>query len=54
MTEQEIRAQVMHLFGALANNDERGSLDAARNLATQVSVDMNRIANALEKIAAKG
>jgi hypothetical protein len=49
MNEQEIRACVMHVRGAIANNDEKAALDAI-----EIHKDFNRIADALEKMASKG
>jgi hypothetical protein len=51
LTEQEIKAQLMHLIGAVVNNDERASLESAVKLGGQILIDLNRIANATEALA---
>lgn len=51
MNENEIRTRVANLFTALQTSNEAAVLNAGIALVTGVIVDLNRIANALEKLA---
>jgi len=51
MDAHKIRQTTDALFGALKKNDEATGLVAAQALATQLLIDVNRIANALETLA---
>ena len=52
--EHAIRNQAMALAGALAQQNEGAAASAAMLLLTQALIDLNKIATALEKLAAKG
>ncbi len=51
MNERDIRGVVLALAQAIATKDEKTATQAAISLVTQMLVDLNRIANALEIIA---
>lgn len=51
MTERDVKGLVTALVGAIIANDEKTALQVGVTLVTQVLVDLNRIANALEVIA---
>jgi hypothetical protein len=50
LTEGNIRDIAVQLVKALTANDEQGTVTAVRQLGTQFLVDVNRTANALEKL----
>ena len=51
MNERDIQGSVLALAQAIATKDEKTATQAAISLGTQILVDLNRIANALEIIA---
>jgi hypothetical protein len=53
MTERDIRGYVLALVGAIQTDDNETAKNAIVALGTQVLVDLNHIANALEEIAIK-
>ena len=53
MTEHDIRGHVMAIAGAISTKNEAALALPALALATQVLVDLNRIAGALELLALK-
>jgi hypothetical protein len=52
--EQAIRSSIAIMIQAISAKNEEAALNAGLMLATQVLVDLNRIAGALERMAAKG
>jgi hypothetical protein len=53
MTEDDIRGHVLALVGALSDDDKATATEVGVALLTQVLVDLNRIADALEYMATK-
>jgi hypothetical protein len=53
VTERDIQGAVLALVGAIKADDEKTMLQAGTMLITQVFVDLNRIAGALEHIASE-
>lgn len=53
MTENDIRGHAAAIASAVVTKNEAVAIAAGLALATQVLVDWNRIASALEKIANK-
>lgn len=51
MTENDIRATVSRLAGAVATQDDGAALTAGLALLAQALVDLNRVAAALEQLA---
>jgi hypothetical protein len=51
VNERDIQGSVLALAQAVATRDEKLAVQVAVALGTQVLVDLNRIANALEVIA---
>lgn len=54
MIDCEIREQVALLGNAIRTDNDNAAFDAVLPLVAQALVDLNRIANALETIAARG
>jgi hypothetical protein len=52
VNEQEIKSHVAALLGAAVKNDDKMALASAAALLGSLLVDLNRVANALAKLAA--